>query len=251
MNTIYTCGVKINPLTSEEILAQVNKWDNDGRTGIQITGVNVEQIALLEKDKDFGSYLNASDIVNIDGTIVYLFLKLKGYKVKQKTLCADILYRFLEDANLKGESIYLLGATQDTVELVASNLQRQYPNICISGVHNGYFKDDELVVADIKSKAPKYLFLGMPSPMKERFITKNKANLNSVVCFGVGGMFDIIAGKATRAPKWIQKIGMEWFYRITQNPIGHTKRIFRALLPCLKVLSKELFKPKYQIDVED
>lgn len=248
MNTIYTCGVKINPLLPEEILSQVNTWVDEGRTGIQITGVNVEQIALLEKDKDFSSYLNASDIVNIDGTIVYLFLKMKGFKVKQKALCADILYLFLEDANKKGESIYLLGATQDTVELVANNLQNQYPNISIAGLHNGYFKDDDEVIDDIRAKSPKYLFLGMPSPMKERFITKNKNNLNSVVCFGVGGMFDIIAGKASRAPGWVQKSGLEWFYRITQNPVGHSKRVFRALFPCLKVFANNFFKPKEQTE---
>lgn len=247
MNTIFDCGIKFNPITANEVLDFVNHWGKEGKKGIQITGVNIEQIALLEKNNEFASYINNSDIVNIDGTIVYLFLKLKGYKIKQKTLCADILYKFLHDANEKRDSIYLLGATQDTIEKVVENIHKQFPNIIIAGYNNGYFKDEKPIVEDIKNRNPKYVFLGMPSPMKERFITKNKANLNAVVCFGVGGMFDIIAGKASRAPKWIQYFGFEWLYRITQNPIGHTKRIGRALFPCLKVFLKNLFKRKSQI----
>lgn len=247
MNTIYTCGIKINPMTVEEILSQVNQWVSEGRKNIQMTGVNARQIAFLEKDKEFSSYINSSDIVNIDGTIVYLYLKLKGYKVKQKTLCADILYRFLEDANEKGDSIYLLGAAPDIVGKVAINLKKQYPNISIVGIQDGYFKDEKAIVEDIKAKSPKYLFLGMPSPMKERFVTTYRNELNATVNFGVGGMFDIIAGKSSRAPHWVQRYGLEWFYRITQNPIGHTKRVFWVLLPCLRMFFKDLFKPKKQI----
>ena len=243
MNTIYTCGIKINPMTVEEIVSQVNQWVDEGRKNIQLTGVNARQIAFLDKDKNFASYINSSDIVNIDGTLVYLYLKLKGYKVKQKTLCADILYRFLDEANQKGESIYLLGATQEIVEKVADNIKKQYPNIIIAGTHDGYFKDnEESVVEDIRAKSPKYLFLGMPSPMKERFVTNNE--LNATVNFGVGGMFDIIAGKSSRAPHWVQRFGLEWFYRITQNPIEHTKRVFWVLWPCLRIFVKDFFDSK-------
>lgn len=247
MNTIYTCGIKINPMTVEEIVSQVNQWVKEGRKNIQMTGVNARQIAFLDKDKEFSSYINSSDIVNIDGTLVYMYLKLKGYKVKQKTLCADILYRFLEEANKLGDSIYLLGASPEVVKKVAVNLKQQYPGISIVGIQDGYFKDEKAVVKDIRAKSPKYLFLGMPSPMKERFVTKYRNELNATVNFGVGGMFDIIAGKASRAPGWIQRHGLEWFYRITQNPIGHTKRVFWVLFPCLKIFSKDIFKPKKQI----
>ena len=245
MNTIYACGIKINPMTTEDILSQVNTWADEGRKNIQITGVNARQIAFLEKDKDFSSYINSSDIVNIDGTLVYLYLKLKGCKVKQKTLCADILYRFLEDANEKGDSIYLLGAAPDIVERVAVNLKKQYPNISIVGIQDGYFKDEKAVVEDIRAKSPKYLFLGMPSPMKERFVANNKDRLNATVNFGVGGMFDIIAGKSSRAPHWVQRFGLEWFYRITQNPIEHTKRVFWVLWPCLRIFVKDFFGSKH------
>ena len=242
INTIYTCGIKINPMTVHEILAVTRDKDKS----FQITGVNMEQIALLAKNTNFADYINSSDFVNIDGTFVYLYLKLRGFRVPQRTLCADLLYGFLNEAHLKNESIYLLGASQEVVEKVVSRIKEDYPGLRIAGYHNGYFDSESEIVEDIAKAAPDYLFIGMPSPMKERFASKYKSILNTRVCLGVGGMFDIIAGKANRAPVWIQKCGMEWFFRITQNPVGHTKRILNAFFPCISVFIKYLFEKRIQ-----
>ncbi len=246
MNTIYSCGIKINPLTVDEISTIVNDWLKYGKKGLQITGVNLEQIALIAKNKDFHHYINSSDIVNIDGMIVYWYLKMKGFKLSQRTLCADILYRMLDTANQRGESIYLLGAAQDTIDTLVKNIKARYPQLRIAGYHNGFFKNEQQIVADIAACQPDYLFIGMPSPFKERFITNYKDQLNTGVCFGVGGMFDIMAGKAKRAPEKIQKLGLEWLYRITQNPVGHSKRVFRALIPCMGVFIRHLFEKREQ-----
>lgn len=231
----------------DEINSHVERMFESGRKGIQLTGVNIEQIALLAKDDNFCNYVNSSDIVNIDGIIVFWYLKLKGYKVKQRTLCADILEQMLITANAKGRSIYLLGAAEATIKRLVKVISMEYPNINIVGYHNGYFKDEKPIVEDIASKNPDYLFIGMPSPFKERFITTYKDQLNTGICFGVGGMFDILAGIAKRAPEKIQKVGLEWIYRITQNPKAHSKRVLRALMPSLKVFIKHLFEKRQQV----
>lgn len=247
MNTIYTCGIKINPITVAEVREYVEECFRNNRKGIQLTGVNIEQFALIKKDKHFKDYVNSSDIVNIDGTIVYLYLKMKFYKIKQRTLCADILEDMLTVANEKGRSIYLLGAEETTIKKLVEVIGNKYPGLRIVGYHNGFFKDEKMIAADIAKKSPDYLFIGMPSPFKERFIATYKNELNTSVCFGVGGMFDILAGVAKRAPEKFQKAGLEWLYRITQNPKGHTKRIFRALIPSLYVFIKHLFERKPQV----
>lgn len=246
MNTIYTCGIKINPISIDEVSAMTEQWLSKGKKGFQITGVNLEQIALLAKNTQFKGYINASDIVNIDGVVVYWYLKLKGYKVQQRMLCADILNMFLHKANEHRQSIYLLGAEQGTIEMLVDRIHKQYNNIRIVGYHNGFFSDEKSMVESIAQTNPDYLFVGMPSPFKERFITTYKHELGAGICFGVGGMFDVMAGKVKRAPKRIQKLGIEWLYRITQNPIGHSKRVLRALLPCLKIFAKNIFEPRHQ-----
>ena len=168
MNTVHTCGIKINPIPTEEVLQYVEECFEKNKKGIQITGVNIEQFALLDKDKNFKDYVNSSDIVNIDGIVVYLYLKLKMYKVKQRTLCADIMEGMLTTANQKGRSIYLLGAEEQTIKKLAEVVGNKYPNIKIVGYHNGFFKDEKAIVKEIASKSPDYLFIGMPSPFKGR-----------------------------------------------------------------------------------
>ena len=86
MNTIYSCGIKINPLSIDEVLNTTEQWFQEGRRNIQITGINIEQIALLSKNAEFSSYANSSDIVNIDGIVVYWYLRLKGYKLKSRCI---------------------------------------------------------------------------------------------------------------------------------------------------------------------
>lgn len=242
MEFIKTCGIKINPESYRTLAPIAQKWLIEGRKGIQITGINIEQIALLKKDPNFATYVNASDIVNIDGTIVMAFIRIcKRYKNAYRGLCANYLYHFLDFANAQKRSVYFLGASQEVVEQVVDNIHRDYPNIEIVGFHNGYFTEDAPIVDEIKAVAPDFLFIGMPSPTKERFIYNHKAELNAGVCFGVGGMFDIIAGKAKRAPAFWQAHGLEWMYRISQNPVGHTKRVFNALIPGCCVFIKDIF----------
>ena len=246
MNTIYTCGIKINPISIDEVSAMTEQWLSEGKKGFQITGVNIEQIAYLRKYQEFKNYINSSDVVNIDGVSVSWYLKLKGYKLSGRALCADIFQQLLQNANHNHRTIYLLGATQNTIEKLVKVISSKYENIQIVGYHNGYFSDEQVIVKDIAEKHPDYLFIGMPSPFKERFIATNKASLQTGICFGVGGMFDIMAGNVKRAPRRVQKMGLEWLYRIAQNPIKHTRRVQRALFPCCCVFAKNLFKSKKQ-----
>ena len=246
MNTIYTCGIKINPISIDEVSAMTEQWLSEGKKGFQITGVNIEQIAYLRKYQEFKNYINSSDVVNIDGVSVSWYLKLKGYKLSGRALCADIFQQLLQNANHNHRTIYLLGATQNTIEKLVKVISSKYENIQIVGYHNGYFSDEQVIVKDIAEKRPDYLFIGMPSPFKERFIATNKASLQTGICFGVGGMFDIMAGNVKRAPKRVQKLGLEWLYRMTQNPVKHTKRVFKALIPCCYVFTKNLFESRKQ-----
>ena len=246
MNTIYTCGIKINPISVEEVSVITEQWLRDGKKGLQITGVNVEQIAYLRKYPKFREYINSSDIVNIDGVSVYWYLKLKGYKLKGRSLCADIFQRLLQNADTNHRSIYLLGATQETIEKLVGIIGSRYKNIDIVGHHNGFFTEEQAIINDISEKRPDYLFIGMPSPFKERFIATNKNILQTGICFGVGGMFDIMAGNVKRAPHRVQEMGLEWLYRIIQNPVKHTRRVLKALIPCCVVFMRNLFETRRQ-----
>lgn len=236
---ISAFGIKIDTYTIQEFINHIIADVESGKRAIQVTGINMRQVSMLKTVPGFADYCNASDYINIDGSSVSRFLRLTGHKDVKRVLCADLFYKLLDYANNKGESVYFLGASSDVIKTVCSNIHTKYPNINIVGYHSGFFENELDVVNDIRRCHPTFLFLGMPSPNKERFVTRYKQKMDVAVSFGVGGMFDIIAGKVERAPKFWQKIGLEWFYRAIQNR-KHLKRIFYQLIPFVSMLLMEI-----------
>lgn len=236
---IKAFGIKIDTYTVPEFVEHIIADVEAGKRAVQVTGINMRQVSMLKTVPEFSGYCNSSDYVNIDGSSVSRFLRLVGHKDSKRALCADIFYGLLEYANSKAESVYFLGASSEVIEKVCDNIHSKYPKINIVGYHDGFFEDDLEIVNDIKSCRPTFLFLGMPSPNKERLVTLYKKEMDAAISFGVGGMFDIIAGKVERAPKFWQKIGLEWFYRAIQNR-KHMSRVFSQLVPFLSVLFKEI-----------
>jgi N-acetylglucosaminyldiphosphoundecaprenol N-acetyl-beta-D-mannosaminyltransferase len=120
----------------------------------------------------------------------------------------------------EGYSIYLLGARQDVLEQCVGVIRKRHPSIKIAGYRNGYFKPGEFgtIIKTVNTAKPDLLFLGMGSPMKERFAFENRENLRVPIVQGVGGSFDVIAGIVKRAPLWMQRWGIEWLFRVIQEP---------------------------------
>ncbi|KKK56248.1 hypothetical protein LCGC14_3066460, partial [marine sediment metagenome] len=134
------------------------------------------------------------------------------------------MFRFIEYAANKGYRLYLLGSRETVVEKAVGNLCQKYPGLRIVGWHDGYFdfNQDSDIVNTIRDARPDVLLIGMSSPMKEEFVSKNLHRFNVPVCLGVGGAFDIAAGVRRLAPGWVSKIGLEWFYRLAQEPMNES-----------------------------
>ena len=247
MKTIYVWGIKFNPLRKTEIVAQVQQWLEEGRKGIHLTGVNVALSGRLEQYPTIKTAINDSDIVNIDGLGVVLALRFYGYKVPERAACPDIFELLLQTANKKRQRVYFLGAEETVITKMVENIGRQYPGIDICGYHNGFYEDEARIVREIKEIAPTYLFLGMFSPKKEEFILKYKYLLNVGVCYGVGGVFDIKGGKMYRAPLFMQRLGLEWFCRIVQNPALYGRRALKNYPKFGRIFLKGLFEKKQRI----
>ena len=159
----------------------------------------------------------------------------KGFKLIEKKLGLEkrlpgieMMESILKYCNNAKKSIYLLGSNSENVEKAAKNIQKIYPNIVISGYHDGYFDDtEELRIVDkINEVKPDILFVAMGAPKQEKWMYKHRKILNVKVSMGVGGALDVWAGAVKRAPKLFRKIGLEWLYRIITNP----KRIKRSFM---------------------
>ena len=236
INEIRIWNIKFNPLTCQEIVAQVGQWLDEGRTGIHLTGVNPEQVVKAQEDSSLRDAINSSDIVNVDGFLTVWGMRTKGYKVKERAATPNIMNLFLERANKRHESIYLLGGEDWVVRNTACFIQRKYPGAVVCGYHDGFFKDDTPIIQEIKRLHPTYLYIALPSPMKENLILKIKPMGIADVYYGVGGAFDTMGGKCRRAPVLFQKINIEWVWRIFQNPKQNGIRVLKYYPSFLKLL---------------
>ena len=140
--------------------------------------------------------------------------------------------------------VYFFGATQEVIDKVTARVRVEFPNVRIAGYRNGYFdmeKDSENIVEEINASKANILLLGFGTPFKEQFVGKWKSRLKVNIIHGVGGSFDVYAGKVSRAPRILQRTGLEWFYRLLQEPRRMFGRYFITNTKFFFLLIKEPF----------
>jgi N-acetylglucosaminyldiphosphoundecaprenol N-acetyl-beta-D-mannosaminyltransferase len=187
--------------------------------------VNVAKLVNMQTDRELAESVRACDIVNIDGMGVVWAARLLGADVPERVAGIDLFGRLLALAAQRGFPVFLLGAKPEIVAEVAARSVAAYPGLNIAGIHHGYFSDDErAVVEHIRRSGARMLFVAMTSPKKENFINRWRDELGVDFVMGVGGTFDVVAGKVRRAPRWMQQAGMEWLYRVLQEPRRMWKR---------------------------
>jgi N-acetylglucosaminyldiphosphoundecaprenol N-acetyl-beta-D-mannosaminyltransferase len=209
---------------------------------LQHVVVNVAKIVNMQKDPILSDSVKACDVINIDGMGVVLGARFLGFDVPERVAGVDLFHELLKMSANNDFPVFLLGATEDVVSKTASKVQEQNPNLSIAGFNDGYFWEDEQAVVDkIKASGAKLLFVAITSPKKENFINKWQDQLGVDFVMGVGGTFDVVAGKVSRAPKWMQDYGLEWLYRVIQEP----RRMWKRYLVTNSKFAWLLFQNKF------
>lgn len=187
--------------------------------------VNVAKLVNMQSDQELAESVKTCDIINIDGMGVVWGARVLGHKVPERVTGIDLFNQLLEMAARNRLPVYLLGATDEVVKKTVAVVTSRCPSLSVAGFHNGYFWDNEQsVVDDIKRSKARLLFVAITSPMKERFINKWRDELGIDFAMGVGGTFDVVAGKVRRAPRWMQRSGLEWAFRVVQEPARMWRR---------------------------
>ena len=221
--------------TVHEIKQRIEK-----KTFTQHVVVNVAKIVNSRKDERLRESIVSCDIINIDGMGVVWGARFLGLDIPERVSGIDLFYQLLKMSAQQKFPIFLLGAKQEIVEKAAKVLEKQFPGLSISGFHHGYFWDNEQeVVEKIKQSGAKLLFVAITSPKKENFINQWRSQLGVDFVMGVGGTFDVVAGKVKRAPLWMQKSGLEWLYRVIQEPRRMFRRYFTTNSKFAWILLKE------------
>lgn len=226
MKETQAFGLKIHIANTAETIAIIEKSVQKKANPIQHIVVNASKVVHAQKDEQLRNAINNSDLVNIDGQGVVWALKLMGHKVQERVAGCDLFQDLIALCEQKGYKPFFFGATQEVLEKMLATFMQRHPNLKIAGFRNGYYKPEQesQIAQTITESEADMLFLGITSPKKELFIDQYSKQMGIPFTMGVGGSFDIVAGKTLRAPLWMQKSGLEWLYRVYQEPGRMWKR---------------------------
>lgn len=232
-------GVPIHPWTMVQTIGEIERRLNSGLF-TQHGVVNTAKIVHARRDSELQDALRACDIVNADGMGVILAARMFHHPMPERVTGIDLFLNLLGLAQQRNESVFLLGAESEVLDEAVDSVRRRYPELKLAGWHHGYFWDDEeAVVRRIRESGASMLFVGITSPRKERFIHRWREKLGVRFAMGVGGAFDVLAGKTRRSPPWMQRAGLEWLFRVLMEPRRLWKRYLETNLVFGMLLLKD------------
>lgn len=188
--------------------------------------VNTSTLHLGTVDREVGRICRDADLRVVDGMGVVWAWRILGRRLPERVAGIDLMMSLIAAAADDGRSIYLLGARQEVIDRLQVVLRERFPALRVAGSRNGYFGEDdhEAVVADIAASGADLLFIGMPSPFKELWAARHLDEFGCDLVLGVGGSFDVVAGFVPRAPAPMQRLGLEWAWRLACEPRRMWKR---------------------------
>jgi len=212
-------GTRIHAATTQDALNAVDAAIASGER-LMIGVVNAAKIVRMRADAELADDVNNSDLVLADGMSVVLASRVLGKRLPERVTGIDLMTGILERGMRHKYRVYCLGATEEVSSAVEREFLRLYPGVDVVGRRNGYFTESEEsgIVDEIARANPDVLLIAITSPKKEHFMARWSDNLNATVVHGVGGSFDVVAGNVKRAPESWQRLGLEWLYRVKQEP---------------------------------
>ncbi len=220
-------GCAIDRLDMEQTLKRCQAIIEHGAFAQQVS-INAAKLVALRADPTLRDIVSRCALVNADGQSVVWASRLLGDPLPERVAGIDLMHALIEMAASEGYGVYILGAQRKVLQAAVQRLRETHPGLSIVGYRDGYFTEDEgpLVASAIRDSKADILFVAMSSPRKESWLGQHGPTLNVPFAMGVGGSIDIVAGVTRRAPSAWQRLGMEWLYRLLQEP----RRMFRRYL---------------------
>lgn len=209
--------------------------------------VNALKTFEIERDPRMAEALEGADYILADGVPVLWASRMLGRPLPGRVNGTDLFERLLLRAEERGKSVFLLGARQENLDALVEALKKRLPTLKIAGTRNGYFSDmeDDEVIDLINQSNADILFLGFSSPKKELWAYKNKGKITVPIIQGVGGSFDVVAGIIPRAPRWMQRWGLEWLDRVIKEPRRMFFRYLRSNTSFVLLVARCWFRERF------
>lgn len=229
MTRMNFMNTEIDNLTMDEALQKIDQLIIEDHNAYVVTP-NVDHIVQLERGGPLTEVYENADLILTDGKPLIWISKWYGTPIKEKISGSDLFPRLCALAAEKGYRMYFLGAAEGVAAKAAENLEKRFPGLQVVGTYSppyGFEKDDdemEKIKKQIKDVKPHILIVGLGCPKQELFILHHKDELGVPISLGLGASLDFEAGNVKRAPKWMADHGLEWVYRIFQDPKRLAKR---------------------------
>jgi N-acetylglucosaminyldiphosphoundecaprenol N-acetyl-beta-D-mannosaminyltransferase len=238
---ITLMGCRIDNLSMEETLGRIEEFIRSGKPHQHVV-VNVDKLVKASRDEELRRIINTCALVNVDGMPVVWAARLLGKPLKERVAGVDLFEALMRRASERGWRVFLLGARAEVVASVADTYRRRYPELVIAGWRDGYWQgeaEEALVAEQVRASGADLLFVAIGSPKKEQFLGRWQETMRIPFAMGVGGTFDVAIGRVKRAPRWMQRAGLEWFYRFLQEPRRMFRRYFIEDMVFIWLLIKE------------
>lgn len=220
----WILGVHVHRLTMEEAVAAVQDLLRTGGHH-QVATVNATMLVRAARDADIRRVLNDATLRIPDGIGVLLAARLLGVPPYRRVPGIELVERLCAAGAAQQQTLYLIGAAPGVAAAAAARLRARYPGLRIAGTQHGYFTADGAVVEAVHAARPDLVLVALGFPRQEQWIARHRERLGTVNV-GVGGSLDVLAGRLGRAPRWMQRAGLEWAYRVLREP-----RRWRSIAP--------------------
>jgi N-acetylglucosaminyldiphosphoundecaprenol N-acetyl-beta-D-mannosaminyltransferase len=212
-------GCEIDRLDMAQTVARIDEIVRRGGFA-QHGAINAAKIVAMREDPVLRDIVARCELVSADGQSVVWASRVLRDPLPARVTGIDLMQELLALAERRGYRVFILGARDHVLARAVAAIRRRHPRLVIAGTRNGYFADEDgaAVAAEVAAREPDMVFVGMPSPRKEYWLGRYGRRLGAPFVMGVGGSVDVLAGEVRRAPKLVQRLGLEWLFRLVQEP---------------------------------
>ncbi len=233
--------VPVHPLTMGEAVSALEESITSGEQAFVVTA-NAEIIMMCQEDAGYKKIVSQdAQLVLPDGAGAVWAGRHLGYKIPERVAGFDLYCQLLDKAAQKGYKAFFFGGSPGISEAAKAKSEELYPGVQVVGCRNGYFKEEEsqAIIDEINASGADMLFAALGAPKQEKWLVRYREQLKPKILMGIGGSFDVFAGKMERAPKWMQDASLEWLFRLYKQPSR-----FMRMMALPKFVLKVVFSGK-------
>ena len=233
--------VPVHPLTMGEAVSVLEESITSGEQAFVVTA-NAEIIMMCQEDAGYKKIVSQdAQLVLPDGAGAVWAGRHLGYKIPERVAGFDLYCQLLDKAAQKGYKAFFFGGSPGIAEAAKAKSEELYPGVQVVGCRNGYFKEEEsqAIIDEINASGADMLFAALGAPKQEKWLVRYREQLKPKILMGIGGSFDVFAGKMERAPKWMQDASLEWLFRLYKQPSR-----FMRMMALPKFVLKVVFSGK-------